>query len=254
MPVGRNAGNTKFDYKTSVLLKYYVYMLINPATSLPFYIGKGTGNRVFDHVACALGTALSSDKLDTIREINAAGGKVNHVVVRHGMTERTAYEVESALIDVFTWQEKVLSNKIGGHHAVEFGVMTANEIIRKYNAVPLHEMQNNAVIININKTYKRGLGMDSVYNATKESWVIAKSRIDSKSLKYVLSEYKGLIVEVYRVADWYPVVSVNRSGKPTTRWGFDGSVAEDEVRGRYINRSVAHLKKQGSSNPIRLNL
>jgi len=243
-----------FDQKTSAVLKYYVYMLIDPVNAEPFYIGKGTGNRVFDHVACAISTALISDKLDRIREINRAGCKVNHVIVRHGMTEKTAYAVESALIDVFSWQEKLLSNKMGGHHAVEFGVMTANEIIGKYNAAPLYEMDSAAVIININKTYKRGLGMDAVYNATKESWVIAISRINSKSLKYVLSEYKGLIVEVYRVIEWYPVDSVNRSGKPTIRWGFKGEVAEEDMRGKYINRSVAHLKKQGTSNPIRFNL
>lgn len=35
-----------FDEKTIQHLKYYVYMLIDPADNKPFYIGKGVQNRV----------------------------------------------------------------------------------------------------------------------------------------------------------------------------------------------------------------
>ena len=39
-----------FDEKTKSELKFYVYLLINPETKTPFYVGKGQGNRVFDHL------------------------------------------------------------------------------------------------------------------------------------------------------------------------------------------------------------
>jgi hypothetical protein len=39
-----------FDEKTIAELKYYVYLLVNPETNTPFYVGKGEGNRVFDHL------------------------------------------------------------------------------------------------------------------------------------------------------------------------------------------------------------
>ena len=39
-----------FDTRTCMNLKHYVYMPIDPTTHLPFYVGEGCGNRVFDHL------------------------------------------------------------------------------------------------------------------------------------------------------------------------------------------------------------
>ena len=35
------------------------------------------------------------------------------------------------------------------------------------------------------------------------------------------------------------------------RWGFNGEIAEDTIRNKYINKSIAHTKKRGAANPIR---
>jgi hypothetical protein len=241
-----------FDTKTQEELKSYVYALIDPRDAKPFYIGKGNGNRVFDHVACALKEEVKNNKYEKIREIKSNGLSVKHVVIRHGMTDKTAFEVESSLIDFIGYLDSFsLTNKVLGHNSIDCGLMTANEIIRKYNAESLDELLDPVIIININKRYRRAKE-EGIYEATKESWVIGKHR--HKTTKYALSEYRGLIVEVYKIKDWYPVDTVDKNGKPKIRWGFNGDVAESNIRERYLNKSVAHIKRRGAANPIRYSL
>lgn len=236
-----------FESAVAEKIEAYVYALIDPRTNLPFYIGKGRGNRIFSHVACALETPNASDKYDTIKEITNSGAKVTHLIIRHGMTDQTAYDVESALIDYCNVSNQSITNIVLGHGARAFGAMTTDEIIRNYQAAPLSQIDVGFILININKTYKRAKGQKSYYDATKESWAIKKSKI--ATLNYALSEYKGFIVEVFKIDKWYPVEAQNKNGKTRTRWGFDGQIAEAEIRDRYLNKSVQ--KKPGTANPIR---
>ncbi len=238
-----------FDQKTTEYLQSYVYALIDPDDGKPFYIGKGSGNRVFSHVDCTLEHETVNDKYEKIKKIKSKGKKVKHLILRHGLSDKVAFEVESALIDFASYLGIKLTNEVLGHNAIDSGLMTSDEIIRRYNAKPLDRLSDPAIIININKTYRRGSGSDGIYNATKESWVIAANRRDE--IHYALSEYRGLIVEVYKIENWYPVETKDKNSNSKIRWGFNGKVAEKAVRDKYINKSVAHIKKRGASNPIR---
>ena len=156
-----------FDEKTKQQLKSYVYFLIDPSTKKPFYVGKGNNDRVFDHMRCALELESVSDKYDIIRRIHSENKIVEHIIVRHGLTDIEAFEIEAALIDVLDYLSSGLTNISGGQKSIEKGLMTSDEIIRLYNAQPLTEISSDCLIININKQYKRGLGKDSVYTTTE---------------------------------------------------------------------------------------
>lgn len=252
-----------FDEKSRQELKYYVYMLLDPTDSKPFYIGKGIDNRVFNHLACALtDTETSNAKYEKIREIIQSGQTVKHIIVRHGLSESEAFKIEASLIDTLTYCGLLLSNIVGGHNSIEKGLMTSEEIVRLYNAQPLNRMEADCILININKTYQRGNGTDPIYLATKETWLISEWRLPQ--IKYVLSEFRGLIVEVFEVKNWYPkqrpknkTIDKERNIKiqvEVTGYGFNGVVAPNEIRNLYINKSVAHIKQRGAAQVIRYNI
>jgi hypothetical protein len=251
-----------FDEKSRQALRYYVYMLLDPIDNKPFYVGKGIDNRVFNHLACALtDNDTSNAKYDKIREIVQKGQSVKHVIVRHGLSESEAFQIEASLIDTLSYCGLLLSNVVGGHNSIDKGLMTSEEIIRLYNAQPLNKIGSDCVLININRTYKRGNGSDPIYQATKETWLISKHKLPQ--IKYVLSEFRGLIVEVFEVKKWYakqrPKYKTDKETNikiqvEVTGYGFDGNVAPEEVRNLYINKSVAHLKKKGAAQVIRYNL
>ena len=238
-----------FDEITAQKLKYYVYALIDPRGGKPFYVGKGIDNRVFQHVEDALETESITDKLDTIREIRCENKRVEHVIIRHGLTSDQAFRIESAIIDLLDHIKINLKNDVSGHHSMEFGIMTANELMRLYNAPLLKEIKHNLVIININKKYEKAKGKLSIYDAVKHCWNIKDEK--TKELEYVLAEFRKVIVGVFKVHRWYQVDLV-KGGKTEKRWAFDGEEAESEIQDLYFNKSI--YKKRGAQNPIRYNL
>lgn len=76
---------------------YYVYLLCYP-DGTPFYIGKGTGGRVFHHLREAFRPCLCR-KCSIIRDIWATGEEVRHVIAFESDDPQAAYKREAELID-----------------------------------------------------------------------------------------------------------------------------------------------------------
>ena len=147
----------KFSEKSLVSLgDYYVYGLIDPRSGKVFYIGKGTGNRVFEHERESLTNPNSEKlKLKTIAEIKAAGYEVEKIMIHSGLTETEAFAAEAALINMFQYlQEDGLTNISAGHHSV--GAMSVEEFEKIHGAEELQEadIRHRILVIKINKLYQ----------------------------------------------------------------------------------------------------
>ena len=242
-----------FDNLTSSKLGYYVYALVNPITQKVFYIGKGINNRVFAHVQEILdvNSEIDSIKKTEIKAILESGKKIEHYIIRHGLTENEAFLIESTLIDYNNLLVYKLTNEVSGHHSAFFGIKTTDELIRQYNAPKLEYLSDPAVIININKKYKETKNKAiSVYQATKEAWVIGDQK--RNTVKYALAEFQGIIIGVFEILYWYPIQTDNNTNN--NRWGFEGVEASENIKSKYLNTSIMHAKKRGAANPIRFRL
>lgn len=77
--------------------KFYVYALVNPITKLPFYIGKGTKKRCFDHLNGKI-RGENCYKDHTIDKIRSQGFEPTISILKENLTEQMAYEFEEELI------------------------------------------------------------------------------------------------------------------------------------------------------------
>jgi len=245
----KDDGNCKSLFWVSTELKCYVYRLIDPRNGTTFYVGRGRGNRVFAHVGARLDPGDSNEdtdlKLGTIRAIRNAGFDVQHVIHRHGMDEKTAAEVEAALIDAYPG----LTNLAKGRGS-DRGIMHADEIVRKFEAKPAI-FAEPVLLINVNRYTEE----QDLYDAVRFAWKISAKK--AREAKYILAVRKGLIIGAFEAQEWLPATPKNFSALcssfPETdpkRWGFRGREAPERVRRQYVGKR-APTQKQGAAFPIR---
>ena len=257
--VERTSTRRMKEFPTSVVehLGHYVYLLADPTTGKPFYVGKGMGNRMFQHEQEAIDMPQrNTAKLQQIRRITAAGNAVQYKVLRHGLTMAEAAEVESAMIDYVCLENLV--NKQSGHRADKRGLMTIPEIIAQYATEPA-EIKEPAILIKVNKLWKRNITPTRLYDITRGDWVMGKRRTKAK---YALAVYRGVIRQVYRIDSWTRVgvsyasdrgkkaEALRLIAKTGTRWRFEGDIAcnMQHCVGKRIPEGLSAL---GAQFPIR---
>lgn len=103
-------------------IKSYVYVYSDPDTHEPFYIGKGQGNRCFQH----LEVQSESAKVQKLNELKKNNKKPLIELLRYGLTDNEASLLEAALID-FAGLNR-LANKVRGLHSRSLGRVFVEDI------------------------------------------------------------------------------------------------------------------------------
>lgn len=253
LPVGTTPAQTSsmqpFSQSEIEKLEFYVYVYTDPRNDKPFYVGKGRGNRAFDH----LNDNSESLKVKRIEEIRAAGLAPKIEILAFGLDGPTALKVEAAAIDLIGF--KNLTNLQLGHHARKYGRRSIDTVHAELSAREVDIFDDNIVLIKINETYGDASDASAMalYDATRGTWRVKRESVEKTD--YAAAIFGGVIREVYRVAAWLPAESTlyldpNRSYEPNVRLEFVGKIAEKAILEKYRWRSVARLYKRGAANPI----
>lgn len=128
---------------------------------------------------------------------------------------------------------------------------------RRYSVQNLVEIKENIVLIRINKLFDPAMTQEQMYEATRGVWRIGSRR---NKADFAFAVFKGEVKEVYKIISWHPAGTLkyysriinsflekNDMGK---RWEFDGVVAEEEIRKKYVGQSVKQFFQKGASNPV----
>ena len=169
--------STSFNSNVISELEYYVYVYSDPDTLIPFYIGKGKGNRCFDH----LDYDNDSDKVKKIQEIRNRGKEPKIEILIYGVDEETAFKVEAAAIDLIGIEN--LTNIQKGHHSGTNGRIDVDELNVRFNQKLLHkdDIAENVIMIRINQLYY--YGMTAQLKTVVDRFCSYNSSLHNKRLK-----------------------------------------------------------------------
>ena len=248
-----------FSNLTIQKIGYYVYALVDPRDNSVFYIGKGVGNRVFEHEK----EDGNGNKSRKIIEIQKAGFAVKKIIILHGIrdndgAEKRAYTTESALINLMRFIDpNGLTNSVSGHHSFE-GAMTVEQIENIYGAETLlpEEIvpEDKVLTVKINLLFDYSLDKESLMDAIRGHWKVRKNC----DAKYIAGVYKGVIVGIYKINNWLSsdeksnhYCRINEFGNNPGRYYCTCSELDesDPVYKRYINKNISFMLKQ--QNPVK---
>ena len=249
-----------FNEMVSESLDYYVYALSDPKKSSAlhekvFYIGKGQGNRCFNHAREERGKKdellhEGEHKLAKIREIREKGLDVEILIIAHKLSEDEAFHMEAVLIPLIGEQNKKL-----GHGSEKFW-LTKPQIQELYDKPverkEIEELHCNVLIVSLNQQIEIDAlqkNEDKMAKATLGEWNVSEK--NSRQVDVIIGVKNSLVVSIYKVEKTnsghasFDRISKKKKGahdrsrfRGTRMWGL-----ESKLKGRIILQGTVKLTK-----------
>ncbi len=224
------SGKSKIPYDTQLALGFYVYALRDPRNGEVFYVGKGQGERILQHVAESLKNPTSEKaKLRRIMDIEAKGFKVEHLFLRTGLTEEMAFAIEQAVIDAFLANRascdegSKLTNLVAGHEHHELGLASLETVLARHGRSQTPAIKKPVLVLKLNRLWEPDMNPEALLQVSTGVWRVGQEIRDKAQIALVISF--GIIRGVYEIdpAGWKPAPRIKDKGK----WVFTGRVLSD---------------------------
>ena len=243
----------KFPSNIHAKIKNYIYALYNPLidADLPFYVGRGVGDRVFSH----LNVSHNDEVQNIINEIQKKGLEPKIRIIMHGLTTQEAKAAENVAIAMLGKDK--LANKVKGSNS-NLTKVSPQELIDHYNAKKVNI--NHRVIMIIRNPWNPDLPEQRHYDMTRSAWKLGPKK-DMADYAFLINQ--GVVKKIYSVASWFPdgtTFHIRNNPDPTNpnfikdyaireRQEFVGKLIDpsDPIYKKYIGKSVKkYLKATGS--------
>jgi hypothetical protein len=233
---------TSFPPGVADKLGCYVYLLVDPRSGRPFFVGRGRGDRCHRHVEAARSGDRSSKYplLDRIREVEADGRSVRVEILRHGLTPAEADLVEASVADALGLLHATRLDS-QRRPAVEVGAALAKKARFKRD--------HQVVLLRVDPS-----GVTTAYPSVRHGWAIGRSWTDTDSRRsplWAVVVAGDVIDAVYRIDSWEPSPAPPgaRPGAVPERFSFVGTPAP-ELDARYAGRSVRAYLDTGNPGDV----
>lgn len=253
--------------------EFYIYCLVDISNDEEeiFYIGKGRGNRVFDHEKAAFDKKtelmLESEnivedlKINRIRTIKEDGVSIKKVLLNYWLSEREALASENTLINLFNiFSHQNLTNKVNGHgvRGIEVG-----DLERQFGSIPMSvtEVKSDELILAVKIKDSLTLELDETNNypfynrnelnlksRTLGNWKIGKDNIER--IRYVLGINTGInnsVVSAYEISGFES--GLDENGRQRYCF-FSNSSSKEVMKKLDIYQKSLYDLKFGSGNSI----
>ena len=242
----------KFPANIHKQISNYIYAIYDPREVLPFYVGRGVGDRAFSHLKDSHNEAVDQ-KVSSLR---SQGFEPIIKILIHGLNLKQAKAAETVAIAMLG--KDTLANKVLGSGSSLTNV-SPEELIHHYNAREVL-IKHKAVLI-IRNPWNPSQSERYHYDLTRASWKVGKKK---NFAEYAFLVHQGVVKRVYTIANWYPDGTTfhNRNNpdpnneyyredyKIRDRYEFVGRLLhpEEELARLYVGKSVKrYLRATGSA-------
>ena len=184
----------KFPANIHKELKNYIYAYFDPTDSndLPFYIGRGVGNRAFSH----LKESHNPEVEKILSKLRDLGVKPKIKIIIHGLNIDQAKIAETTAIALLGKDN--LANLVKGSRS-GFTNASPREIIDHYNARDV--TIKHRVIMIIRNPWNPDLPEYEHYDRTRSAWRLGQKK---ELAEYAFLVHQGIVKRIYTIAQWYP--------------------------------------------------